>query len=39
LLLVSLGLGSALAADTTVGIPVKSDLVKSACGACHEPGS
>jgi hypothetical protein len=36
LFLVSLGVGSALAADATVGIPVKSDLVKSACGACHE---
>ena len=36
LFLVSFGVGSALAADATVGIPVKSDLVKSACGACHE---
>ncbi len=25
-----------LAADTAPGIPVKSELVKSACGACHE---
>jgi quinohemoprotein amine dehydrogenase len=36
LILVSLGLGPALAADTPPGIPVKSELVKSACGACHE---
>jgi quinohemoprotein amine dehydrogenase len=28
--------GPALAADTPVGIPVRSELVKSACGACHE---
>ncbi|HEY7697927.1 MAG TPA: hypothetical protein VIE88_05890, partial [Vicinamibacteria bacterium] len=32
----SLGAGRALAADASVGIPVKSALVQSACGACHE---
>jgi quinohemoprotein amine dehydrogenase len=37
LILVALGAGSAFAADPAdAGIPVRSDLVKSACGACHE---
>ena len=35
-MLISLSVGSALAAADGVGIPVASDLVKSACGACHE---
>ena len=37
LIVVSLGVGSSLAADAPpAGIPVRSALVKSACGACHE---
>ncbi len=35
-IVVSLGLPPAHASDTVPGIPVKSELVKSACGACHE---
>ena len=36
LILMSLAAEPARAADTAPGIPVKSELVKSACGACHE---
>ncbi len=36
LMLVSLGVERGLSADADAGIPVRSDLVQSACGACHE---
>ncbi|HEY7697602.1 MAG TPA: hypothetical protein VIE88_04260, partial [Vicinamibacteria bacterium] len=36
LTLVVLSVGPALAADPPSGIPVRSALVQSACGACHE---
>jgi quinohemoprotein amine dehydrogenase len=36
LIQLTLGAGPALAADAAPGLPVSSDLVKSACGACHE---
>jgi quinohemoprotein amine dehydrogenase len=36
LALFCLGAGAAFAADPAPGLPVRSELVKSACGACHE---